>query len=144
VLPRCSWRPCRGLALLLGVPHWRERCCTRDVLQERGAPDAAKSRGRCPWPGMIRPDSVRTLDLDASLAGELMGSSTSGRVPGGAGALGQLGAADGDDTEEGVEAEQQEREIERGEDRRKRERRADRWSHRHMASTSLKPPSKTV
>jgi hypothetical protein len=60
VLPRCPWRR-RGLALLPGVPHRR-----REVLQERGAPDAARSRGRRPWPGVIRPDSARTLDLDAS------------------------------------------------------------------------------
>jgi hypothetical protein len=55
-----------------------------------------------------------------------------------------LRVADGDDTEEGVEAKQQERERERGEDRRKRERRADRWAYRHVASTSPKPSSKTA
>ncbi|PUZ63828.1 hypothetical protein GQ55_3G097700 [Panicum hallii var. hallii] len=75
VPPRCPWRQCRGLALLPGVPHQR-----REVLQERGAPDAVRSRCRCPWPGVIRPDSPRMLDLDASLVGELVGSSTGGRV----------------------------------------------------------------
>jgi hypothetical protein len=94
------------------------------VLQERGAPNAARSHARHPWPGVIWPDSARTLDLDASLAGELVVVRRVGERWGGAGALGlapppelteagQLRAAYGDDTEEGVEAEQQERTRER-------------------------------
>jgi hypothetical protein len=52
------------------------------VLQERGAPDATGSRSRHPCPGVIRPDSTRTLNLDTSLAEELVDSSTGGRASG--------------------------------------------------------------
>jgi hypothetical protein len=49
--------------------------------------------------------------------------------------VGQVRAADGEDMEEAVEAKQHEREREREDDRRKREKMAYRWAHRHMAST---------
>jgi hypothetical protein len=45
----------------------------------------------------------------------------------------RAGAGGGEDTKKGVEVEQLERERERG---------ADTWVHRHVVSTSPKPPSK--